>query len=541
MRALIEQGVSEAMRKPLVLSALVAALALALSGCDDAKKETAAAPAPAKEAQQGGSLIIGITSGDPLAMNPLYASDRTTLTIMQALYSPLYSYNGDKIEWGLAESLTPSADNLTWTLKLKPDLKWQDGQPITADDVVFTFNKLLDEKQHSFFRSMFVYGNKPLSVSKVDPLTVKFTLPQVSAAFAGTLVQIFPIPQHIFGSEAGDLEKSTRNDAPVGSGPFKFKEYRAGQYYALTRFDDYWNGKPKLDSVTYRFAKDANSANLALQNGEINLKMVDPQDVSRLKATGKFDFVIYPEGRLAYMTFNQNVDSMKSKDLRQAIAYALSKDDLVQTAFTSLDYAKPAASILTPDTLYQTSDVAPYKFDLDKAKALFKASGQPEGVKLRLAYINSNKTQESMGLYIQQQLKAIGINVELLPLDANAMSQRSQDMKNTAYELSLGGYIMGSEPDGYKSLYMSNEAYNYAHYKNPAFDALWEQGATETDTAKRAAVYKQIQQTVASDMAWYPIAYTNAVVAVDKRFGGTKEAEPKPVYMFQDLSKIYQQ
>ncbi|SQC90970.1 Oligopeptide-binding protein AppA precursor [Cedecea neteri] len=233
MRALIEQGVSEAMRKPLVLSALVAALALALSGCDDAKKETAATPAPAKEAQQGGSLIIGITSGDPLAMNPLYASDRTTLTIMQALYSPLYSYNGDKIEWGLAESLTPSADNLTWTLKLKPDLKWQDGQPITADDVVFTFNKLLDEKQHSFFRSMFVYGNKPLSVSKVDPLTVKFTLPQVSAAFAGTLVQIFPIPQHIFDNEAGDLEKSTRNDAPVGSGPFKFKEYRAGQYYAL--------------------------------------------------------------------------------------------------------------------------------------------------------------------------------------------------------------------------------------------------------------------------------------------------------------------
>jgi peptide/nickel transport system substrate-binding protein len=102
MRALIEQGVPEAMRKPLVLSALVAALALALSGCDDAKKETAAASAPAKETKQGGNLIIGITSGDPLAMNPLYASDRTTLTIMQALYSTLYSYNGDKIEWDLA-------------------------------------------------------------------------------------------------------------------------------------------------------------------------------------------------------------------------------------------------------------------------------------------------------------------------------------------------------------------------------------------------------------------------------------------------------
>ncbi len=161
----------------------------------------------------------------------------------------------------------------------------------------------------------------------------------------------------------------------MGSGPFKFKEYRAGQYYALTRFDDYWNGKAKLDSVTYRFAKDSNAANLALQNGEI-LKMVDPQDVNRLKNTGKFDFVVYPEGRLAYMTFNQNVPVMKSKALRQAIAYAINKDELTQTAFTSLDYAKPATSFLTPDTLYKTDDVEQYKFDLQKAKELLKTSAR---------------------------------------------------------------------------------------------------------------------------------------------------------------------
>jgi peptide/nickel transport system substrate-binding protein len=128
---------------------------------------------------------------------------------MQALYAPLYSFNNGKIEWGLAESLTPSADNLSYTLTLKPNLKWQDGQPLTADDVVFTFNKLLDAKQHSFFRSMFTYGGKPVVVSKVDDRTVKFTLPQVSAAFTGTLVQIYPIPQHVFANE-GDLEKAPK-------------------------------------------------------------------------------------------------------------------------------------------------------------------------------------------------------------------------------------------------------------------------------------------------------------------------------------------
>ncbi|NQF22966.1 ABC transporter substrate-binding protein, partial [Enterobacter hormaechei] len=153
------------MRK-LLLSAVVVSLALALAGCDDAKNKETNTPSAAKNdaPKEGGSLIIGITSGDPLAVNPLYASDRTTLTIMQALYAPLYSFNNGNIEWGLAESLTPSADNLSYTLTLKPNLKWQDGQPLTADDVVFTFNKLLDAKQHSFFRSMFIYGDKPVEV-----------------------------------------------------------------------------------------------------------------------------------------------------------------------------------------------------------------------------------------------------------------------------------------------------------------------------------------------------------------------------------------
>lgn len=201
------------MRKLFIPAAFIS-LALGLTGCDDAKnKDTANAPAASSSAaKDGGSLIIGITSGDPLAVNPIYASDRTTLTIMQALYAPLYSYNDGKIEWGLAESLEPSADNLSYILKLKPNLKWQDGQPITAADVVFTFDKLLDEKQHSFFRSMFMFGGKPVQVSKVDDLTVKFTLPQVSAAFVGTLVQIYPIPQHVFANE-NDLEKSSKNDA----------------------------------------------------------------------------------------------------------------------------------------------------------------------------------------------------------------------------------------------------------------------------------------------------------------------------------------
>jgi len=531
--------------KKTVLFVLLLAIMLATAACAGGGATLTPAPGgsgapsgtPATEtAKPGGSLIIAVQE-DPKAMNPNYAGDRVTLTINQSLFAPFFSVNNGKKRMELAESLDLSADHLKYTMKLRKGLTWHDGKPLTADDVVFTLASILDEKQHSFFRSYFVFDGKQMKVNKVDDKTVEFVLPSPSAAFEGALVQIFPIPKHIFEGEA-DIEKSPKNNTPIGSGPFKFKEYRAGEYITLERFDGYYAGKPNLDSVTYRIAKDPNAANLALQNGEIQMRMIDPQDYKKLNDTGKFNMLMYPEGRLSYMVFNQNIDIMKKKEVRQAIAYALNKNELIVASYSSLDFAEPAPSILTPDTLYQTKDVATYDYDANKAKELLKTAGA-ENLKLRLAYVNSNKSQQAQALYIQQKLKDVGISIELLALDVTAFGNKSLDMNNKDYDLSFGGYIMGFEPDAYKSLFMSDEPYNYAHYKNKAFDELWMKAAVEFDETKRAELYKKIQQTVADEMTMYPIAYTKAVVAVDKKFGGLEEAGPKPVVMLEDLSKVF--
>lgn len=529
-------------RRNIWIAAILTLVILTMSACGSAANETQDKGSQSTDAgaegtpKNGGGLVIAVQE-DPKVLNPIYAGDRVTLTIDQSLYAPFFNMEGDKKKFVLAESLTPSADNLTYTLKLRSGLTWHDGQPITADDVIFTMNSILDEKQHSFFRGSFVYNGKPLTMKKVDDLTVEFVLPQVSAAFEGMLVQIFPIPKHIFDGEA-DIEKSTKNAAPVGSGPFKFKEYRPGEYVTLERFDKYFAGAPKLDSVTYRVAKDSNAANLALQNGEIQMRMVDTQDYKTLDSTGKFNMLTYLEGRLSYMVFNLNIDVLQKKEVRQAIAYALDKNEMITAGYTSPEFAEPAASILTPDTLYQTNDTEKYDYNIDKAKELLKQAGV-SNLKLRLAYLNSNKAQTSMALYAQQKLKDVGIEIELMPLDGAAFGNKSLDMKNKDYDLSFGGYIMGFEPDAYRTLFMSNEAYNYSHYKNADFDKLWDQAAIETDTAKRGELYKQIQQTVANEMTVYPIAYTKAVVALDKQYGGVEEAVTKPVVMLEDLSKLY--
>ncbi|MED5018702.1 ABC transporter substrate-binding protein [Paenibacillus chibensis] len=488
--------------------------------------------------KDGGNLIIGVAA-DPVILNPNYAGDRVSLTIDQALYAPLFQVNNGKKTFYLADSLEPSADKLTYTLKLKSGLTWHDGEKLTADDVVFTIDKILDEKQNSMLRGNFIIGGKPIQAVKVDDTTVEFKLPQVSPAFEATLVQVTPIPKHIFENEA-DIEKSPKNNTPVGSGPFKFKEYKTGEYVTLDRFDNYFGGKPHLDSITYRISKDANASNLALQNGEINIKYVDPQDAATIESTGNFEMKNYSEGRLSYLIFNENSDTglLAKKEVREALSYALNREELIQVAYTSPDYADPAKSFVTPDGLYHDNNVTTYDNDVNKAKELLQASGAT-GKKLRIIVSGGNKAQEAIALYVQQKLKDVGVEVEIQSMDASAYSTKFTDPKATDYELAVGGYIMGFDPDAYSILYTSGSDSNYTHYSDKEVDQLFTQGASEADDAKRGEIYKKLQEKIASDAVIYPIAYTKTIVAVDKKFGGLDDAVLKPVVIFEDPSKLY--
>ncbi|CAM3761412.1 ABC transporter substrate-binding protein [Cohnella lubricantis] len=530
----------------LLMLALVSLAITACSGNSNNTNSTSSAPdsaspsasAASGEPKDGGNLIFGVQA-DPQILNPIYAGDRVSLTIDQALYAPLFQVNNGQKTFYLADSLDVSEDNLTYTLKLKSGLTWHDGQPLTADDVVFTFDKILDENQNSYFRENLIIGGKPVEVAKIDDTTVEFKLPQVSPAFEATLVQLTPIPKHIFENEA-DIQKSTKNNTPVGSGPFKFKEYKTGEYVTLERFDNYFGGKPHLDSITYRIAKDANTTNLALQNGEINVAYVDPADVNTIESTGKFDIQAYSEGRLGYLLFNEDSDTgaLAKKEVRQAISYALNRDEMIQAVYGSSDYADPAKSFVTPDGLFFTNDVPTYDNDPEKAKELLASAGV-SNLKLRFIVSSGNKAQEAASLYIQQKLKAVGIDVELQNMDSTAYGQKFSDVTAKDYELAFGGYIMGYDPDAYSILYKSGAGANYTRYKNEKVDQLFVQGGSEGDPAKRGEIYQELQKTIAEDAVIYPVAYTKTIVAIDNQFGGLEDAVLKPVVIFENPAKLY--
>lgn len=491
----------------------------------------------AVQPKEGGSITIGLTS-EPSIFNPNYAAEKSALIIQQAYLAPLFYVNDGKVTPALADSLTASEDNLKYTLKLKKDLKWHDGQALTADDIVFTINSILDIKQNSWLRGSFVYDNKPVKAVKVDDTTVEFTLPKVTPVFESALYVLYPIPMHVYEGEK-DIMKSPKNQHPIGSGPFKFVKYEPGQYVQLERFDDYFGGKPYLDKVVFRLLKDENAANLALQNGEINMKAVEQNDVKKVDSTGKVNIVTFPENLMSYLSFNQNNAEFKNVKFRQALSYALNRKDMIAAGYESTEFAEPASSILTPDVKYQTTDVETYPYDLEKAKQLLKESHVKVKRKLNLLYVNTNKAQEGIALYIQQQLKELGIKVQLDGKDAAATYAISDDRTSKGYDLYLDGYIMRSEPDAYKQLYKGDAIYNYPNYHNKEFDQLWDEGAITPNGDKRKDIYTKIQQLAANEAIVYPIAYVNNTIAIDKQFGGVDSAKTQPITLLRDFSKLF--
>ena len=521
-------------KKFLVL--IMAIFMIFIVACETDSNEVSKDDKTLGEPKDGGKIVF-VAENDPRVLNPLYASDRVTMAITNALYAPLYAIDEDGVEYFLAENLIPSEDHMTYTLVLKDDIVWHDGKEITADDIIFTIERVLDEKQGIYLRETLIFDGKPVEVAKIDEKTVEFKIPKLTMVFPSSLEAIVPLPKHIFENEE-NLQSSDKNNNPIGSGPFKFKEFIRGESITLERFDEYFRGKPYLDTVVFSILQDNNTANVALKTGEVSANYIEAKDFSKFNSDENFDVITIEEGMLNNMIFNLNSEVLKDKRVRQAIGYAIEKEDVVKASYNSTDYAELAYSVFTPNTLYYTDNVKKYERNIEQAKKLLKEAGY-ENLKLKIAYINSKKDNQLQALVIQQNLRDVGIDVELIAMDRGAYFEKLIDKNNKDFDLSFNGYAMGYEPDGYKQLFTSGQLYNFMNYSNGEIDELFNKGSIEIDEEVRKEIYEKVQQLIIEDMVEYPIAYPKSFVAIHNKYGGIKEAKPVSIFMFRDLSKLY--
>ena len=484
---------------------------------------------------QSDSFIYGI-AGDPgNSVNVITTSDRYGLMTIKALYSPLYMYNADGINYFLAESMTPSEDNLTYTAKLRKDVKWSDGEAFTADDVVFTYEEMLKEENAGWAYSQLIFNGKPVKVEKVDDYTVNFILPEVSAPAMELLANIFIMPKHIYEGET-NFENSEKNAIPVGTGPYKLAEYKAGQYVKFEKNENYFLGEANIQNVIFRIIPDANTAKLALQKGEINALSVQSSDLNDLTKGDNLTPYKYDEGRVAYIVANSNSKKLQDKKVRQAIFYGMNRTDLINAAFGSKEYSDEAYTFLPNGNPFHTNDVEQYNFDQEKAKKLLEEAGVTN-LTVKLGYTSNDVPSQKEATIIQQNLKAIGINVELAGQEGTALSQQMLN-EESDYDMFIGGYIMGIDPDTFNSLFTSDSKYNYSHYKDKEIDDLFNAGRVETDEAKRIEIYNKIQQRLQDNAYFYPMLENKRIVVMSSNVAGVDEAKLVPVYTFEDMSKL---
>ncbi|WP_460802414.1 ABC transporter substrate-binding protein [Microbacterium sp. GXF6406] len=507
-------------KKSFAVTALITAAALALTACSAGTDSTGG------DSAATGSITY-VIGGDPTSLNPINVGDRWGLSTTNLVYSPLARVEGDgTIVNELAESIEPADDGLSVTVTLKEGLLWSDGEPLTADDVVFTYtNKAVRENGAA---DLLWVAGEPITAEATDERTVVFTLPSISAAALSNIAtETYIIPEHVYG-DVSDFSGSELDPIAVGSGPYTLTAYERGQYLTFEANENYYGDAPNIPNVTLQIVPNADTVKTALQTGEADASFATPDQIDELSGAG-LDIYPYSEGRVAYLGLN--LAKLTDPAVRQALFFALDRDELNDAAYLSDEYYENAYTILPPSNAFATEDVEKYEQDLDAASAA-------EGTKITLAYAGSDPAQTTQATLIQQQLKAAGVTVELAGVEAASIYTEFEKGADSKYDAFLGGYIMGADPDAYSALFRTDASSNFFHYSNPATDALFDAGVAELDAEARGAIYDDLQAQIAEDAVIYPITDNLKILAVNSRIGGVEEAGLVPIYTLENFGLL---
>ena len=570
----------------------------AASGDNDliARLQRNAAEFTYKTGKPGGTLTYSTISG-PKTFNLAISTETSSTEILGYLFEGLTesSWLTAKVEPNLAERWESSDDGLVWTFHLRKDVTWSDGAPFSADDVLFTFRKIIynEEIPASARPSLTIryldedtqqWRKGQIEVSKLDGNTVQFTLPVPFAPFLRTMATAI-YPRHILERHVDDKSFTSTWDVGtepgdiVGTGPFTIKRYEAGERIVLERNPRYWkkdsagNPLPYLQRVVYQIVPNLATALLKFQAGETDVLAVQGEHYPILKPQeAAKEFTLHRRGPnfgTTFVAFNMNrgkdarsdapfVDPVRLRwfgedAFRKAVAHAVDKDTIIDNVMNGLGYPQWAA-ISPAAGPFHNPDVTRYEYDLKKAAAILDslewfdldgdgvredAEGNP--IAFTLATNSGNTVRERVCTILKQDLAKIGIQVNLRFLEFNTLV--SQLTSTYDWEAIVIGFTGGVEPHGGVNFWHSSERLHlwYPYQEQPAtdwerrIDELFVRGSRELDEGKRHALYHEFQQ-VASDHV--PVVYTvlaERVTAVRNRFGN---ATPTLHGLF-DVRRLY--
>lgn len=396
----------------------------------------------------------------------------------------------------LAEKWDVEENGQVWTFYLRKGIKFQNGEELKADDVIYTVERATEQGLNT----------KPITgavdkIEALDDYTVKFTLLAPNMDFGFNLTNVYA---SILNRKAN--EEDPDNGYGIGTGGWMIKEFEANDHVTFTRFDDSWiweqnGGINPTEEITIKYMADQNSRMLGVQAGDLDIGCIaNNTEFYNYQAMEGLAPVVVASWSCDYIGMNANCEYFKDENVRKAVAYAINQQEALD--IINNGFGMTCKAMWCPDAIgYKDTFEENYEYNLDKAKEYLAKSAYPNGFTCKLTTINAYSLYAET---VQAQLAAIGINCEVDLTDSPGMSEGG---KNGTFEMYIWNTTMSPYGDNLRNLITSGGSANYAHFENAKIDELMNAGVAESDTAKRAEIYGQVIDELHNDCYLFPMFF----------------------------------
>jgi peptide/nickel transport system substrate-binding protein len=507
----------------------LAALVL-MTGCSKQEKYQAG--------ETGGTLTVGLlVQNEPAWLNPLLLSYTASTDIQDKLFLRLHRFDkAMNIVPELARSWKFSEDFKELTYQLRRDVKWSDGRPVTAEDVVYTYRLMVDPKIRYARAGQLQFVE---SVEAVGPYAVKFTFNRV---YSDELFDtgIFVLPKHAL-SEVSDLRSGRFDAAPVTDGPFILDQWNRGTSLSLVPNKAFYKGRPALDRIEFKFFADGASLLAAVQSGQIDVTSdLPPSEIGKLSGDASLKIIDYPGWTYTYLGWNLKNPMFAEAEMRRAFAMAINSSEMIQQVLHSK--GKQAAGPLLPTSWAYDEQQKPLPYDPGKLKEALAPLGwreknrdgylykqnQRQPLEITIVLAQGQPVQEAAAALIQKQMKELGIKVNLSAVDAVTFIQR---VKEGRYDAMMFSWKNDYKVDPTAVWHSKPEKgrFNLQGYSNPEIDDLIDQGLATLSRRKAKELWVKFQRIISEEQPTTYLFVPDVVTVAYKGFRGPGSDERGPL------------
>jgi len=489
------------MKKILVIAVCVLMVSTLAAGCSS--KGNSNGGGTSGTANAGKTTLTIAMASDMNGLDPFNTAASSEVLASYFIYDGLFNIKTDNTyEPLVAEKWNISDDGLTYTFTIRQGIKFQDGNTLTPEDVVYSF----DRAAQSPYMSMLSGNIKSVAANGQD---VVVTLKSADSSFMAVLAQVFMVFEKAYTTQA-DTDKTIATK-PMGCGAYSVVSF-GNNNLVLKANPDYYLGKPPITDVTIRIIPDASTALIALQNGEIDMFNYAPKaQIETLKSDPNIDVHIYPHYKTMLAELNTKVKGLDNQQVRQAINYAVNRQNMVDVCEEG--YGAPATGLINSVIFGYSDKITGYTYDINKAKQMLSDAGYPDGAGIPTLTIDCMAVAQDQATILQADLKAIGIDAKVNVLEANAMMSRASNGEN---QITLFGMEFGRDAAFYENMVGTKAVFNWTQHSIAGVDDLFAQAKSTTDANTRIDLYTQAMNLVNQDGSFVALYFPQTIFTVAK-------------------------